>query len=43
MEDVVSLKPTVVPVANMLSNELNTKVLSECYSMTKRDVSKCDK
>lgn len=43
MEDVVSLKPTVVPVANKLSNELNYKLLSDCYSMTKRDLSKCDK
>lgn len=43
MEEVVSLKQTVVPVAHKLSNELNTRLLSDYYSMTKRDASKCDK
>lgn len=46
MEDVTSLKQTVAPIAHKLSNELNVnmKLLSDCYSMTKRDaISKCDK
>lgn len=46
MEEVGSLKQTVSPVAHKLSNELtmNMRLLSDCYSMTKRDtISKCDK
>ncbi len=43
MEDVVSLKQTVVPVAHKLSNELNTRLLSDYYSVTKHDLSKYDK
>lgn len=39
----VSLKQTNAPVPNRLSSELNFKRLSDCYSITKRDLSKIDK
>jgi hypothetical protein len=43
MEDVVSLKQTAVPVAHKLSNELNTRLLSDYQSVTKRDMRRYDK